>query len=353
VTATHSLSVLLVEDNPGDATLIERQLALADTTILGADVELSHVETLDDAFTSLRDDSVDVVLLDLGLSKSSGLSTLERLLDGSESDVPVVVLTGLDANAAAVEAIQAGAQDYLTKGDFDGELLVRTIRYAIERKDNERAIQRQNERLERFASVLSHDLRNPLNVAMGRLAAERETHDSEHLQEVAAMHDRMETLIEDVLVLARQGRHIGDTEPVALETVAEDAWTAIDSGDGELAVADPPTVAADRERVRTLFENLFRNAVEHSDGAPTVRVDRTGDDERSFVVADDGPGIPEDDRGAVFEHGFTTAEDGTGFGLSIVAEIARAHGWRVDAAESAADGARFEFTVPAQPVPDG
>jgi signal transduction histidine kinase len=351
VTANHSLSVLLVEDNPGDATLIERQLALADTTILGADVGLSHVETLDDAFGQLRDSGVDVVLLDLGLSKSSGLSTLERLLDGTEDEVPVVVLTGLDANDAAVEAIQRGAQDYLTKGDFDGDLLVRTIRYAIERKDNERAIQRQNDRLEQFASVLSHDLRNPLNVAMGRLAAERKTHDSEHLEEVEAMHDRMETLIEDVLVLARQGRHIGDTEPVALGAVAEDAWAAIDGG-GDLAVADAPTVAADRERVRALFENLFRNAVEHSADTPTVRVGRLGDDDRSFFVADDGPGIPADKRGAVFEHGFTTAQDGTGFGLSIVAEIARAHGWTVDATESDAGGARFEFTVPAQAGPD-
>jgi signal transduction histidine kinase len=333
------VNVLLVEDNPGDVTLIERQLSLADTAILGADVELVHVDNLDDAFAHLDDETVDVVLLDLGLPKSTGLATLERMLD-ERDDVPVVVLTGLEAGDAAVEAIQQGAQDYLTKGDFDGDLLVRTIRYAIERKDNERAIERQNERLEQFASLLSHDLRNPLNVAQGRLDAARQEHDSDHLEEVAAMHGRMEALVEDVLELARHGQRIGDREEVGVAEVARDAWESIDSAGGTVSVEDPPAVAADRERLQALFENLFRNAVEHAGDQPTVTVGAT---DAGFYVADDGVGIPASERDDVFEHGYTTDDNGTGFGLSIVEEIASAHGWDVAVTESADGGARFEF----------
>jgi signal transduction histidine kinase len=341
-----AVDVLLVEDNPGDVTLIERQLALADTAILGADVELTHVENLDRAFAHLDAATADVVLLDLGLPKSTGLATLERMLDERE-DVPVVVLTGLDAGDAAVEAIQQGAQDYLTKGDFDGDLLVRTIRYAIERKDNERAIERQNERLEQFASVLSHDLRNPLNVAQGRLSVAREERDSDHLREVAEMHDRMEALVEDVLELARHGQYIGEREEVAVEDVVADAWASIDGDSAEIHVEASRSVAADRERLQALFENLFRNAIEHAGESPTVYV---GETEDGFYVEDDGSGIPADERESVFEHGYTTAEDGTGFGLSIVDEIASAHGWDVAVTESECGGARFEFDVATAPM---
>jgi signal transduction histidine kinase len=202
-----------------------------------------------------------------------------------------------------------------------------------------RELERRNERLSQFASVLSHDLRNPLNVAQGRVALVRERTDSDDLASVGRALDRMEVLIADILALARQGETIGDTERVALRAVAEEAWENVDTGGASLTVARSRRLDADRTRLVQLFENLFRNAVEHAGDASEVVVYAT---DAGFAVEDDGPGIPEDRRESVFEPGETTAEDGTGFGLAIVRSIADAHGWTVTVGDSETGGARFE-----------
>jgi len=201
-------------------------------------------------------------------------------------------------------------------------------------------LRQQNERLDQFASVVSHDLRNPLAVARAGLERYRETGDESALEDVAYGHRRIGDIVEDVLTLAREEGEVDDTEPVRLGPVARDAWASVDTGDLSLSVRTDATVEADPGRLRRLLENLFRNAVEHADGATTVRV---GDRENpsGFHVADDGQGFPEAD---VFEHGYTTASEGTGFGLAIVAELADAHGWSVAAAESDAGGARVDVT---------
>ncbi|ESP87322.1 sensor histidine kinase [Candidatus Halobonum tyrrellensis] len=204
----------------------------------------------------------------------------------------------------------------------------------------ERELARQNERLEEFASVVSHDLRNPLNVAEGRLElARRDGDDSPHLDQVAEAHDRMEALIDDLLALARNGRSVGSTEPVELGPLARATWDGIDGdADATLRTADDlGTVDADESRLRELLENLFRNAVDHAGEGVTVTVGSTAD---GFYVEDDGPGIPTETREEVFSRGYTTADDGTGFGLAIVRDIAEAHGWRVSASDCG-DGARF------------
>ncbi|MFB6200643.1 MAG: histidine kinase N-terminal 7TM domain-containing protein [Halorhabdus sp.] len=204
-----------------------------------------------------------------------------------------------------------------------------------------RKLERQNERLDRFAHVVSHDLRNPLNVAQGHLEMAREDGDDEHLAAVADAHDRMAALIDDLLSLARQGQPIDETEPVDLDAVARRAWGLAETESADLDVESGGTVEADPARLQQLFENLFRNAVEH--GGDAVRVG-TLSDPPGFYVADDGPGIPPDEREAVFETGYTTDEDGTGFGLGIVAEIVDAHDWTVAVTDSTDGGARFEVT---------
>jgi len=248
------------------------------------------------------------------------------------------------------------------------------VGYAIytditDQKEHERELERQNERLDEFASVVSHDLRNPLNVAEGRLELARETGDPEHFDAVERSHGRMRRLIEGLLELARQGRQLGETAPVSLADAAEVAWGTVDGDGADLGIeGSPPTVLADRDRLSQLFENLFSNAVEHSsaspdsqarqdavehgstgpgsrtpgDGTPTVTVGPLPDGD-GFFVADDGPGIPPEERDHVFESGYTTDEDGTGFGLAIVRSIVEAHGWSVSLTESEAGGARFEF----------
>ena len=210
-----------------------------------------------------------------------------------------------------------------------------------EQKQRERELERQNERLDAFASVVSHDLRNPLNIAEGRLGLARGECDSDHLDSVANAHDRMETLIEDLLTLSRQGEPVGETEPVDLETLAEGCWGTVSTTGASLRVAVDRRILADPSRLRQLFENLYRNSVEHAGTAPAITVGELDD---GFYVEDGGPGIPEDDREGVFEAGYSTTDSGTGFGLSIVREVVEAHGWEIAVTDGTDGGARFEIT---------
>ena len=230
-------------------------------------------------------------------------------------------------------------QNFIGTEPIDGVLV--TIREVTERKENERQLQRQNQRLDEFASVVSHDLRNPLNVASGRLDLLVEDCDSEHVAEIEWALDRMDRLIDDVLTLARDGETVGETDPVRLDPLVTQCWTGVATGDATLTGEAGMEIRADRSRLAQLLENLFRNSVEHNPEPVTVTV---GELEGGFFVEDDGRGIPEDDRENVFETGYSATDDGTGFGLAIVAEIVSAHGWEIDVTESETGGARFEIT---------
>ncbi|WP_440991320.1 ATP-binding protein [Haloarchaeobius baliensis] len=205
-------------------------------------------------------------------------------------------------------------------------------RDVTERHEYQAELEAKNERLDEFASFVSHDLRNPLNVAQATLEmVEAADEDSgTYLAEARLALDRMTDLIEDVLALARQGAVVEDPTRTALEPVVHRAWASVDSGDAKLDVGpDLGRVLADPDRLQQLFENLFRNSVEHGspgDGPVTVHVSRTP---TGFRVVDDGPGIPPENREQVLEHGFTTHDSGTGFGLAIVDRIVSAHGWTV------------------------
>ncbi|ERH11765.1 MAG: signal transduction histidine kinase, partial [halophilic archaeon J07HB67] len=184
------------------------------------------------------------------------------------------------------------------------ETVTELITRAVERRRQQRELRRQNERLEQFASVVSHDLRNPLAVADGWLELAREG-DEEGFDRVADALDRMEQLIDDVLTLARDGSDIGDTTLVPVAPLAEEAWSRVDTRDATLSVDSPGKVSADEGRLASVFENLFRNAVEHGGPEVAVTVGHTPD---GFYVADDGPGLPTD-RDRLFEWGKTTETD--------------------------------------------
>ena len=224
-----------------------------------------------------------------------------------------------------------------------------------------RQLEAQNDRLEQFTGMVSHDLRNPLNVAQGNseiiyeLLEMAKTDDGyeplsdETLDTVGNSAkvlsntlDRMERLIDDLLVLARQGQAIDSCEVVSLATIVENCWEMVDHKNAALIVDDDITFAVDPDRLQQLFENLFRNAIEHGGEDVTIRVGVLDGD--GFYVEDDGPGIPEEKRETVFDSGFTTNRDGTGFGLAIVREIIEAHGWTVSLTDSDEGGARFEVT---------
>ena len=244
----------------------------------------------------------------------------------------------------------------------------------VERTEQLRAreaeLARQNDRLEQFASAVSHDLRSPLSVARGRLELARTECDSEHLDDVRGAHERMDTLIDDLLTLAREGREIGELEAVDLGAATRECWRTVDTADATLIVEVDRTIEADSSRLQQLIQNLVGNSVEHGSTGDRPGADNSAEQSSAgdrtefdnsvedgdgitvtvgalpdgFYVADDGPGIPESDRERVFDVGYTTSEGGTGFGLSIAKQVADAHGWEIRATDGADGGARFEIT---------
>jgi PAS domain S-box-containing protein len=223
--------------------------------------------------------------------------------------------------------------------EFRGTVgILRDISARVER---EVELERQNERLEEFASLVSHDLRNPLTVASGNLELARERCDCEELDAVANAHDRMRDIIENLLTLARSGASIDELETIDLATLGRICWDTVATADATLVVETDYQIRADRARVRQLLENLMRNAVDHGGEDVTATL---GPLESGFYVADDGPGIPEEEREQVLESGYSTSEEGIGLGLAIVQEIVDAHGWEIRLTDSADGGARFEIT---------
>jgi len=238
----------------------------------------------------------------------------------------------------------------------DGETVrvLGTMHDITDLKRRERELEQQKERLEEFAHVVSHDIRTPLQLASGLLDEAERTGDEETFERIRQAHQQIETLIENVLALAKQGVQIGETEPVEISEIVSDVSKSLDGAGLTVETVGTFRIEADPNRLRQLFENLLANTSEHAgpdaavtvgpiDPMPTTTRD-SDDDGRGFYVADDGPGIPEDERSDVFDAGYSTAENGTGFGLSIVKEVALAHGWDITVTRSRDGGARFEIT---------
>jgi PAS domain S-box-containing protein len=226
----------------------------------------------------------------------------------------------------------------------DGDGFLVSSRDISDRKARERELEQKTERLEEFASIVSHDLQSPLMVADARLDLALEDCDSEHLPPIADALDRMDEIIDATLTLAREGQVVDETEPVDLAEATERWVESVESEDMTVRVEpDSLLVEADRERLRRVVENLLANAVDHGGEDVTVVVGAL-DDCDGFHVSDDGPGVPEEQRDEIFEPGRSMSPDGNGFGLAIVEEILEAHGWNIDVTDSELGGARFEIT---------
>lgn len=223
------------------------------------------------------------------------------------------------------------------------ELMSRWVSYELERSQITSRLEEKNERLEQFASVLSHDIRNPLTVALGRLDVVREEHTSEHFDVIEQSLVRIESLIEDVLLHARQEGSIEESETVELGDIINQCWSVVDTDGATLKVESDLSVTANPSRLQRLLENLLRNAIEHGPADVTIRVGALPDAD-GFYFADNGPGIPEADRTKVFESGYSETAEGTGFGLAIVQGIVDAHDWEITIVESESGGAQFEIT---------
>lgn len=212
----------------------------------------------------------------------------------------------------------------------------------IRRQQREAELEAQNERLDAFASMLAHELRNPLTVGQiysQQLSDDPETGAATHVREA---FDRIEDIIDVLLILARGHDEVCENDTVVLADVARDVWSRVNAPEATLVVDTDRVLQAEDTYVRHLLENLFKNAVEHGGGDVTVTI---GNLSTGFYVADDGTGIPADNRDDVFDIGFTTAakEGGTGLGLAFVRELANVYGWTCTLTESVTGGARFEF----------
>jgi len=220
-----------------------------------------------------------------------------------------------------------------------------------ELKQTKQELEQSNEKLNKFASVVSHDLRNPLMVTKARVDFIRDDAPTEHVETMERNLERMETMIDELLTLARVGESITETTRVSLAAVAGEAWehTRTDGGTLERDLPADATVEADHDRLLQIFKNLFRNAFDHNTTPLTLHVgtlkDDSGTELSGFYIEDDGRGIPSEERSTVFDHGYTTSDDGSGFGLSIVQDIVAAHDWKITVCEGEHGGARFEIRL--------
>jgi len=301
--------------------------ALPDPAVAyGTDGDDRVIRSINDVFEETFDTPV---------SPGDSLASLPgwESVSGAVPDAPTTVGIAVDGDERTYSVRASGTEE--------GVVAYADISELGDRLDRIRA---QRDRLDEFAGVLAHDLRNPLEVASARTELARELGSDEHLEKVEGALERMEEVVARLLDLAREGAVVGDTETLSLADCARSAWDTVATADATLTVEDDPTVDADSARLRELFENLFANAVKHGGPTVTVRVGSVTDDGRpvGFYVADDGAGIPSEKRANVFEPGFTTADDGTGFGLTVVDRIAAGHGWEVTVDEGAGGGARFD-----------
>ncbi|MFC7205223.1 sensor histidine kinase [Haloferax namakaokahaiae] len=285
--------------------------------------------------------------------KKRAIECFETALDGEAADPVELRFKHGDGHWIWIES---SASPIPPKYDLDG--VVTVTRDVTERKRREQELRetraeleqsneklrRQNRRLDRFASVVSHDFRNPLSVARGRLRRAREETDSEELDAMVEPIDRMARMIDELRTLTMSQRRAAKTTQVSIAPRAETAWAMTETGDSELRVlVDEETqFEANLGLLDHILENLFRNAVVHNQTPVTVTVGPLG--KRSgFYVADDGTGISPEQVKKVFEYGYSTAGEGTGVGLTIVSEFVEAHGWELAITDAEVGGARFEI----------
>lgn len=384
MTDARPVNILLVEDNDVDVMLLKD----AFDTLDGFKHDLVRVQRLGDGLTHLRDNQVNVVLLDLGLPDSQGVDTFARLHRQAPT-VPVLVLTALNDESVGEQAIEMGAEDFLVKGQLQPAMLARSVRYAIERRrktseleqvkdelkrvnggleqlvsERTRDLEEANKELEAFSFSVSHDLRAPLRQIDGYTRLLLEDYRAELPEEaqryidcIATGTTRMTQLIDDLLRLARLGRESLSKRSMDMTGLVREVWRELVSletdRDIEFRVADLPGCIGDRSLLRQLFANLLSNALKFTRNKRKAIIEvgsESPDGETVYFVRDNGAGFDMQYAPRLFEvfrrlHRADEFE-GTGIGLSIVERIVRRHGGRIWAEGSVGVGATFFFVIP-------
>ena len=362
------VSLLLVEDNPGDRRLILEMLAEAgDVTF-----DLQHADRLQAALESLGQTGVELILLDLGLPDSQGLDTLRNVY-AQAPEMPIVVLTGLDDEMVGVQAINEGAQDYLIKGQVDTNLLKRTIRYAIERKqaeEREKRLQMQLSLSNRLASLglmvegIAHEINNPLASVIGfaQVLAHEDIPENTRrdVKTIADNAQRVADIMNNLLAFARQHKlertcvNINDTITTALEMRGGPRQGSDITVTAQLDPALPSTMA-DADLLQQAFLNLIINAetemkLAHGRGNLQIRTELRNDTIQVAFV-DDGPGIAQANLVHLFDPFFSTrgVGQGRGLGLSVCYGIVTDHQGRIDVKSEPGKGSVFTVELPVVP----
>jgi len=389
--------VLLVEDNPGDAFLIQEQFKTAKTYVF----YLTHVEYLAQAITSLAKDSFDVILLDLSLPDSRGIETLKTLKEHSW-EIPIVILSGINDEELAIQAVRQGAQDYLVKGKVNSETLVHALRYAIERKFIEEQLKIKqaqlealNQELEAFSYMVSHDLRNPLTVVKGMSAllkqqyelSRGEAYEKEkfYIEHICDAGDRMEQIIDDLMLLSQVKQQELNVAPVNVSSLAEKIVKQLQQEQPakEVKITIQPSIIAiaDQNLLSHVIENLLHNAWKYTGTQPDSQIELGVIDSNPaevweslakldleaidnlnqrnrirsvyrklvYFIRDNGIGFNSTTAEKLFTPFYRLDNakkfPGTGIGLAIVQSIINRHNGRVWAEAAENRGATFYFTL--------
>jgi signal transduction histidine kinase len=347
------IKVLLVEDNPGDARLAQEVLADAGS----GRFEVVHAARLSDALELLADPGIHVVLLDLSLPDASGMETVD-LIQAGHPYMPIVVLSGLDDDVVALEAVQRGAQDYLAKGEGSSEVMARSIRYAIERKREQRLLMEEKERAElatrarsEFLATMSHELRTPLNAIIGFSEAiseellgpmEHPTY-KQYVQDIHASGMHLLEIINDILDLANidAGSATLHEESVDIGEVVRASMRMVEQRAADAGIAaivrvgdDMPQLWADKRLIRQILVNLLSNSVKFTakGGSVTVDAELVEGNALSLSVADTGIGIAKADIAKAMtpfgqvDGSLSRKYAGTGLGLPLAKRLVELHG---------------------------
>jgi signal transduction histidine kinase len=361
------LRVLLVEDDPAFVEFFSTSLET-----LPSGLHLTVARRLSTALAALADTHYDAILLDLNLPDSEGLLTLRRVAV-SAPEMPIVVFTGLDEGERAQEAMRLGAEDWLTKGEAQPELVVRAIRYAVERKRLTNSLVRLQklEAVGRLAGSVAHEFNNVLTAIVGNAAFAESTTDAE--ARTGALREIQQAAMRGGL-LTRQ--LLGVSRPRVASPASADVRSVIGAVQGlfqavlprriALRVATMDTLSAQiaPEHLEQILLNLLLNARDAitGQGVITIAARRTpppspsssasdgSDRDASWVrleVHDTGHGIPAAELPRIFESFFTTkGRSGTGLGLAICKELAEHAGGRIHAESHAGEGATLIVDLP-------
>lgn len=328
--------------------------------LLGPNYTVIQAKTANDAIEACRTFRPDCILVDYRLPDMDGIDLVKAL---APSKAAMVMLTGGGDEAVAVEAMKAGALDYITKDRLDAMRLETAISKACDRSKLERQLAETRQELEDFAGIAAHDLKSPLATIVGYLRIASEAASGSLPEQEKGFIDRSAELAGGLIVMIDQlirytktGRNTAELDEVDLGKAARAAvdrvQDAIEHNKGTVEVGDLPVVRGVENDLIQLLQNLITNALKfHGETPPLVRVysQVSGERELTVSVEDNGIGISEEHRETIFAplSRLHTVEEyaGHGLGLATCRKIVAQHGGRiwVDAAEGG--GSIFRFTL--------